>query len=311
MAKLHALSASEKVLVEAVAGAIGGFAGAVAFYPVDTIKTRIQASVGDGTSGARRKTMTEVFRELVANEGYGALFAGVGAKGAHSMASSFLFFLAFSTMRAGAEKRSDKKIGVAANLAIAALAGCINVLFTEPLDTLSTQRQIRGIDDIDDDDDDDDELTSKTKSSTKTKSANCESRTRFTGDMSYVLDSLKQWKKLYRGLGASLLLTINPAIQYTVFEQSKRRVLFGLQKRSARKGKALRVSQIRHTLFLPPLVEYTTAVTFTAYWQLLRTAQTHCFISNAGDCSDRWPVTVDQAIVQYIAIHRLLGATRD
>ena len=115
MAKLHALSASEKVLVEAVAGAIGGFAGAVAFYPLDTIKTRIQASVGDGTSGARRKTMTEVFRELVANEGYGALFAGAGEKGAHSMATSFLFFLAFSMMRAGVEKRNDKKKRVAAD----------------------------------------------------------------------------------------------------------------------------------------------------------------------------------------------------
>jgi hypothetical protein len=30
------------VFVEALAGAIGGFAGAVAFYPLDTIKTRIQ-----------------------------------------------------------------------------------------------------------------------------------------------------------------------------------------------------------------------------------------------------------------------------
>lgn len=36
------LSDNEKVFVEALAGAIGGFAGAVAFYPLDTIKTRIQ-----------------------------------------------------------------------------------------------------------------------------------------------------------------------------------------------------------------------------------------------------------------------------
>ena len=36
------LTDNEKVFVEALAGAIGGFAGAVAFYPLDTIKTRIQ-----------------------------------------------------------------------------------------------------------------------------------------------------------------------------------------------------------------------------------------------------------------------------
>lgn len=36
------LTDNEKVFVEALAGAIGGFAGAVAFYPLDTVKTRIQ-----------------------------------------------------------------------------------------------------------------------------------------------------------------------------------------------------------------------------------------------------------------------------
>ena len=36
------LTDNEKVFVEALAGAIGGFAGAVVFYPLDTIKTRIQ-----------------------------------------------------------------------------------------------------------------------------------------------------------------------------------------------------------------------------------------------------------------------------
>jgi hypothetical protein len=41
------LSDNEKVFVEALAGAIGGFAGAVAFYPLDTIKTRIQVRYDD------------------------------------------------------------------------------------------------------------------------------------------------------------------------------------------------------------------------------------------------------------------------
>jgi hypothetical protein len=40
---------------------------------------------------------------------------------------------------------TGKKIGIGANLIVAALAGCCNVLITEPLDTLSTRRQIAGI----------------------------------------------------------------------------------------------------------------------------------------------------------------------
>ena len=47
-----------------------------------------------------------------------------------------------------------------------------------------------------------------------------------------------------------------------------------------RKGTASRVSQIVASLF--------------ADWPCV-----HCFISNAGDCSDRLPLPVDQAIVQY------------
>ena len=63
------------------------------------------------------------------------------------MASSFLYFLAFSSLRRRVEARSGRQIGVTTNLAIAMLAGCCNVLVTEPLDTLSTRRQICGADD--------------------------------------------------------------------------------------------------------------------------------------------------------------------
>lgn len=77
-------------------------------------------------------------------EGVSALFAGVGAKGVHSWTSSFLYFLAFSSLKRSWEARTGKKIGMGANLVVAALAGCCNVLLTEPLDTLSTRRQIAG-----------------------------------------------------------------------------------------------------------------------------------------------------------------------
>jgi aspartate-semialdehyde dehydrogenase/adenine nucleotide transporter 17 len=244
MSKLSPLSDSEKVFVEALAGAFGGLAGAVAFYPLDTIKTRIQAAVD--VEGQRRKTWTEVFNDLVENEGPWALFAGVGAKGAHSMASSFLYFLAFSSLRRRVEAHSGKKIGVAANLAIAMLAGCCNVLVTEPLDTLSTRRQICGADD--------DGETSGSSSrmsffgggakqhgaGENGKGAVLAPPETFADLVASAVDRValaaSEWGRLYSGVGASLLLTVNPAIQHTCFEQARRRVIGGLRRRAARRN---------------------------------------------------------------------------
>ena len=246
MSKLSPLSDSEKVFVEALAGAIGGLAGTVTFYPLDTIKTRIQAAVD--VEGQRRRTWNEVFNDLVENEGVWALFAGVGAKGAHSMASSFLFFLAFSSLRRRVEARSGQKIGVAANLAIAMLAGCCNVLVTEPLDTLSTRLQICGAAD-------DDETSARPSSRALSFFGAAEKRgagengkkggaltspETFADFVASTLDRVAlaahEWGRLYGGVGASLLLTVNPAIQHTCFEQARRRVIGGLRRRAVRRN---------------------------------------------------------------------------
>ena len=247
MSKLSPLSDSEKVFVEALAGAIGGLAGTVTFYPLDTIKTRIQAAVD--VEGQRRRTWNEVFNDLVENEGVWALFAGVGAKGAHSMASSFLYFLAFSSLRRRVEARSGRQIGVTTNLAIAMLAGCCNVLVTEPLDTLSTRRQICGADD--------DGGRRSGSSARRAKTFFGAARAAGAGEdgkgakvaapletfadlVASAVDraalAAHEWARLYSGVGASLLLTVNPAIQHTCFEQARRRVIGGLRRRAARRN---------------------------------------------------------------------------
>ena len=246
MSKLSPLSDSEKVFVEALAGAIGGLAGAVTFYPLDTIKTRIQAAVD--VEGQRRKTWIEVFNDLVENEGPWALFAGVGAKGAHSMASSFLYFLAFSSLRRRVEARSGRQIGVTTNLAIAMLAGCCNVLVTEPLDTLSTRRQICGADDDGGTSGSSTRLAKTFFGAARAAGAGEDGKgakvaaplETFADLVASAVDraalAAHEWTRLYSGVGASLLLTVNPAIQHTCFEQARRRVIGGLRRRAARRN---------------------------------------------------------------------------
>jgi len=113
----------------AFAGALGGLFGTLALYPIDTVKTRIQAESAargnnseaddDGNGFWCPQWVTKlarVFRE----EGAAGAYGGALAKSAHSLSSSFLYFLAFSALKRTYEERTGKKIGVGATLAAAA-----------------------------------------------------------------------------------------------------------------------------------------------------------------------------------------------
>ena len=245
MAKLSPLTESEKVFVEALAGAFGGFAGAVVFYPLDTVKTRIQAAVEN--EKVRSRTWFDVFSSLVQKEGLAALFAGVGAKGVHSLTSSFLYFLTFSALRRRVEAQTGAKIGVGANLLIAALAGCCNVLITEPLDTLSTRQQVAGWADGAGiaANASSSSAFSKARSSEGTGKRNeCKAHRDSNSLLDRASRGFRDWASLYSGVGASLLLTVNPAVQYTCFEQMRRRVISSLTTRAKRRGKPVKVVEL-------------------------------------------------------------------
>lgn len=101
------------------------------------------------------------------------------------------------------KKSGNKSIGTRANLILAAAAGACTVIVTQPLDTASSRMQTSEF--------------GKSKGLWKTFSE-------FT------------WREAFDGLGISLLLTINPSIQYTVFDQLKQRLLKEKQSRSRGTG---------------------------------------------------------------------------
>ncbi|PPR97349.1 hypothetical protein GOBAR_AA23322 [Gossypium barbadense] len=90
------------------------------------------------------------------------------------------------------EKSGFKSIGTKANLILAAAAGACTAIVTQPLDTASSRMQTSAY--------------GKSKGLWKTLTE---------GTLSDAFD----------GLGISLLLTSNPAIQFTVFDQLKQRLL--------------------------------------------------------------------------------------
>ena len=166
---------------------------------------------------------------MIKTEGIAALYSGASAKSVHSLSSSFLYFLAFTRLKTTYEEKFGKKIGVGATLVAASLAGCCNVLVTEPLDTYSTRKQLERKSDG----------NSPLPLTPSTQSFEVED---FDATLKALRGESTKTSKttaspgLYNGLYASLVLTINPAIQYTVFEQLRQRLMRALNVRAQRRG---------------------------------------------------------------------------
>lgn len=186
------MGSSFEDLTEATSGAIGGLLSTSILYPLDTCKTKYQAESRDVSTRKYRSTL-DVLKEARSSGQLLALYQGIGTKNFQSFVSQFIYFYSYSFLKNLYLRRSSKKrMGTGANLIVAAAAGACTVVITQPLDTASARMQTSTL--------------GKSKSLWKTLRE---------GD----------WRRAFDGLGASLILTSNPAIQYTVYEQLKGRIL--------------------------------------------------------------------------------------
>ncbi|KAL5786602.1 hypothetical protein ACOSQ2_008994 [Xanthoceras sorbifolium] len=177
---------------EATSGAIGSLLSTTILYPLDTCKTRYQAEAR-AHGQQKYRNLSDVFWEAISTGQVVSLYQGLGTKNLQSFISQFVYFYGYSYFkRLYTEKSGTKSIGTTANLVIAAAAGACTAIVTQPLDTASSRMQTSAF--------------GKSKGLWQTLT---------DGD----------WSDAFDGLGISLLLTSNPAIQYTVFDQLKRRLL--------------------------------------------------------------------------------------
>ncbi|KAD6794761.1 hypothetical protein E3N88_05657 [Mikania micrantha] len=183
-------------LVDATAGAIGSLASTTILYPLDTCKTKYQAELRSPNL-RKYRNLSDVLWEAISKRQVLSLFQGLGTKNLQSFISSFIYFYGYSFFRKMYIERSGyRSIGTKANLFIAAVAGACTVAITQPLDTAASRMQTSDF--------------GKSKGLWKTLSE-------------------ETWEEAFDGLGISILLTINPAIQYTAFDQLKQRLLDGQQ----------------------------------------------------------------------------------
>lgn len=182
-------------VAEATSGAIGALVSTTILYPLDTCKTKYQAEVRG--PNPKYRNLSDVLLEAISKGQVLSLYQGLGTKNLQSFISQFVYFYGYSFFkRLYLEKTGFKSVGTKANLIVAAAAGACTVIITQPLDTASSRMQTCAF--------------GKSKGLWKTLAEGT-------------------WKEAFDGLGISLLLTANPSIQYTVFDQLKLRALKGQQ----------------------------------------------------------------------------------
>ncbi|TQD97565.1 hypothetical protein C1H46_016825 [Malus baccata] len=191
-------------VAEATSGAIGALVSTTILYPLDTCKTKYQAEVR-AHHQQKYRNISDVLWEAISTRQVLSLYQGLGTKNFQSFISQFIYFYGYSFFkRLYLEKSGNKNMGTRANLIVAAAAGACTVIVTQPLDTASSKMQTSEF--------------GKSKGLWKTLSEGT-------------------WIEAFDGLGISLLLTSNPSIQHTVFDQLKQRLLRGqLSKRKGTKS---------------------------------------------------------------------------
>ncbi|CAB3251714.1 unnamed protein product [Arctia plantaginis] len=177
---------SYETLVHALAGATGSVVGMAVFYPLDTLRSRLQVE----DSNKLRGSTFELLVKLAAEEGLESLYRGLSPVLQSLSISNFVYFYTFHGLR----KLDSKDTTAAKDLMFGIIAGSINVLLTSPLWVVNTRMKL--------------EKTS------------CDSLVEGLIE----LFRKEGAKGLWSGTLPSLLLVSNPAIQFMVYEYLKRQL---------------------------------------------------------------------------------------
>lgn len=228
---------TESILAEVVSASLGGAFSASTLYPLEVIKTKMQAETSSGgpssdscqrcsivrddsaPGGAEEEDedndppeqpppqqgMVAYAKQMYAEGGIPAFYAGIETSTVQSATEKALYFFAYTGLKNGYKVLTgNHHIDALPNLLLGCLAEWAHLPVTLPIDCLTTKIQ-----------------------------------TDTTGAGPIVLLNAMLSEKgmagMYKGIQAYTVLCLKPAIQYTVFEQVKAVVLAG--RRSTGKNK--------------------------------------------------------------------------
>uniref|UniRef100_R4FMG3 Putative mitochondrial carrier protein n=1 Tax=Rhodnius prolixus TaxID=13249 RepID=R4FMG3_RHOPR len=114
-------------LIHAISGAVGSMVGMIVFYPLDTVRCRLQLE-----DKRKARNTIAVILELIKEEGIGSLYKGIIPVLQSICASNFVYFYIYNGLKASVKGGE----------------GAINVLLTTPLWMVNTRIKMSGITDV-------------------------------------------------------------------------------------------------------------------------------------------------------------------
>ncbi|XP_072299463.1 peroxisomal membrane protein PMP34 [Eucyclogobius newberryi] len=188
---------SYETLVHAVAGAMGSVTAMTVFFPLDTAKSRLQVD-----EKRKAKSTPIILAEIAKEEGLLSLYRGWFPVISSLCCSNFVYFYTFNTLKrvmvAGPQRSRPGK-----DLLMGVISGAVNVILTTPMWVVNTRLKLQGVKFRDED----------------------LHQTHYKG----IFDAFSQIianegvGALWNGLLPSLILVMNPALQFMVYEAMKRR----------------------------------------------------------------------------------------
>jgi hypothetical protein len=184
----------------ALAGSVSSAFSTLSVYPLDTIKTHLNKGVDP--EGKPLYSVDDVLTRVVFRDGYTlkgflALYSGVRAKMLMSMLQKFLYFYIYNFLKTKLTGRNkSSSLSISMNLVVGYMAALLAVGVLTPLEVAQTQQQ----------------LNPKNKRS-------------ITQILSLLYQTEGVVNGFYKGFGTNIILCVNPSIEYTVFDQTKRSIL--------------------------------------------------------------------------------------
>ncbi|KAK1236371.1 hypothetical protein PQX77_000404 [Marasmius sp. AFHP31] len=190
----------------ALAGALGGCFSTAVVYPLDVAKTQIQA-----LPGSKDVSMFSVLYRILKRDGLAGWYRGFGATMLNTFSMQYAYFFFYSFVRNTYITRLTRRLpagstlgplSTATELLLGAIAGALAQIFTIPVSVIATRQQVG---------------RPEQKKAEKSDEPEDDS---FIGVAKEIIEE-EGVTGLWLGLKPGLVLTVNPAITYGLYERVK------------------------------------------------------------------------------------------